>query len=160
MVIRAALPVLLLVLAAPPIRAQVTHSLALTAGASQYDVGGTGTAPIVALRWEVRLDRALILEPGIARSRYGSTTRWFPEGTVQVQVPGRVQPFVGAGVGVSFASNASGSYRRLTLLALAGLRIYVVDRWTVRAELRYREEHPWHMPPDFADWAAGVSYRL
>jgi hypothetical protein len=160
MTIKAALPLLLFVVASAPTHAQVTHSLGLTAGASQYDLGGTGTAPIVALRWEMCLGRALILEPGIARSRYGSTTRWFPEATVQVQVPGRVQPFVGAGVGVSFASNASGSSSDLTLLALAGVRVPVVDRWTVRAELRYREVHPWYMPPDFADWVGGVSYRL
>jgi hypothetical protein len=162
---RAALGVLLFVFASAPSRAQVTHSLALTVGASQYDFGITGTASIVALRWEMRLRRALIVEPGMARVRYGpsgySQTLWFPETTIQVQVPGPVQPFMGAGVGVAFGGSTRTS-GDLTLLVVAGLRVRVVDRCTLRAELRYREVDPRNTPPSnlMADWVGGVSFRL
>ena len=79
-------------------------ALSLSAGVSQFDLSGTGTTNIVALRGEYPLVPALLVEGGmtIARPQQAFSDRGtllMPELQLQLQLPKRVAPFIGLGTG-------------------------------------------------------------
>jgi hypothetical protein len=132
----------------------------LSAGPSEYDLSGSGRTWVVAARTDLPMNRAVILEPGIAlfsyRSQSGNRlTFLLPELSLQGQGRvGAVRPFVGGGIG--FSSTTRGpNQNELTLHAVAGVRIAVSRVWGVRTELRVRSIDPW--AGTTADLTFGIS---
>ena len=147
-----------------PLAAQgLAASVGLAAGAAQYDLAGTGTAPFAAVRVEVEPHRGspVLFEGGIGYLTYAPnlTSRRhhvLPEAMLQLQVPGvRLRPYAGVGAGLSF-SNVAGDMRTdATLSAAAGLRLFATPLWAVRTELRIRAIRPWSGTT--ADWSIGLA---
>ncbi|HUF75024.1 MAG TPA: hypothetical protein VMM35_02040 [Longimicrobiales bacterium] len=130
------------------------------AGTSQYDLAGTGTAPFVALGVDIPVVRRLLLEPGIAYLPYESqagarTHHLLPEIQLQWTGTGRgLRPYLGAGLGASWAIRPGEDRFDPTLSTAAGLRVATDSGWIVRGELRVRAIDPW--TGTSADWGIGV----
>ena len=150
-----------LAFAAPPGSAQQTErALALLAGPSQYDLAGTGTAPFVSARVTLPVARGLLVEPALAylwyESQGGSRIHHLlPEAQLQIRRPGEVvRPYLGIGLGASWASRPAEDEVDLTLSAAGGVRVTVRYGWIVRGELRVRAIDPW--TGTTADWGIGI----
>ena len=134
-------------------------SLSLLAGASSYDLSGTGTtfaaAGHVAWQWKP----ALVLEPGVTYFHYRYATILFPEVSLQAMVPrGPVRPYFGVGAGQTIVVDGGGG-RHLSLHTTLGLRVPVVrDTWGIRGELRVRSPQQWGAVT--ADWMFGLTRRF
>jgi len=158
----------LLTIAAPvAVHAQAANlaqrpALSVSVGAFQYDLSGTGTAPLVAGRVELPLSRFFLVEGGLAVARpeqqffdggtyqisgapIGTTTTYLiPELQLQVQAPlvaGRVAPYLGLGAGIADdrrPSRYGGSQSTMTVSGATGLRYWLSDRMGLRGELRVR----------------------
>lgn len=121
-------------------------ALSVGAGVSQYDLSGTGTAPMLSARVDYPLRRALLLEAGLSAARPeqqfgGRSTLLVPELGVQLQYPARVAPYLGLGVGAAVdvrSGRAGGARTDLTASGAAGVRAWLTDRLGVRGELRVR----------------------
>jgi hypothetical protein len=142
----------------------LVHSAALVAGASQFDLSGTGTTGIVGARFENDIRRWLAVEAAVGFMRpeeqFGSRTLYtIPEGQLQLQFPGRtVRPYLGAGGGYVFASGGRGS--RGTASGSTGFRVALPGNvFDARAELRVRG-----IGETFggaaAEWTLGVGRRF
>jgi hypothetical protein len=146
----------------PVVQGQTEVAAGVVGGAAQYDLSGTGTVPFGGLRVDVVPERAryLVLEAGIHTLRYETQAAdfhrlWFPEGSVQLQLPGRVaRPYLGLGAGHTFGSEGSAP----TLSASVGSRFRVAGSWSLRTELRVRSVDPW--VGTTADWGLGLSRTL
>ncbi|HEX6533270.1 MAG TPA: outer membrane beta-barrel protein, partial [Gemmatimonadaceae bacterium] len=142
-------------------------ALSLSAGVSQFDLSGTGTMAVVAVRGEVPLARVLLLEGGLAMARpqedFGvHSTLLMPEGQLQLQIPRRVAPYlgVGAGLATTFRNAADGgSESHLTLSGAAGVRVALNRAFGLRAELRVRE-FGLRFTGTTADWTLGAAWRF
>jgi hypothetical protein len=76
-----------------------------------------------------------------------------------VQYPGRVlRPFLGAGLGLSYAWGGGASATDLTLTGGIGTRVRLTEVWGARAELRARSIDPFHNT--IAEWTLGVARRF
>jgi hypothetical protein len=122
-------------------------AVSVLAGASPYDLSGTGTAIFGSLRYDVPWGRLVIIEPGLTVLRYENQfdeniTYLLPEVSAHVQVPsGPVRPYLGGGLGFTeFLSGRGGS--ELTLHAAAGVRVLLTDNWGIRGEARLRSIDP------------------
>jgi hypothetical protein len=134
-----------LVIAPQSVRAQLPiPSLSIVGGVSQYDLSGTGSTPIGAVRVDVPLF-VLLAEGslGVMRPKEQSGTRTYviPEVQLQYQLlPMLVRPYIGVGAGV-FRAIAGPDPRRsdMTLSAAAGVRATVpLIGFGLRAEARVR----------------------
>lgn len=140
------------------LQGQTEMSVGLVGGASQYDLSGTGTTGFAALRFDVVPERArfLVFEAGLQYFRYEAQSAdheriWFPEASLQLQLPSRVvRPYVGIGAGYGFSSESEP-----TLSASVGSRFRIASQWSLRTELRVRAVDPW--TGTTADWGLGVS---
>jgi hypothetical protein len=151
--------------AAAPLAAQSGSrgSLSLMAGATNYDLSGTGTVPVAHLALAVRPARAIVIEPSIGHFAYTSQgydmdpDRWVvAEVAVQLQAPnGKVHPFVGVGAGTGWLLPARWE---LSLQASGGVRVDLGPDWGVRGELRVHSIDPFH--GSAADVLVGVSRRV
>jgi len=162
---------LLLVAAATPALAQsgavARPSLSVAAGVSQFDLSGTGTAPVVSARVDYPLGRALIAEGGVAVARPDQqlgarTTLVVPEVGLQLQYPARLAPYVGVGTGAAIdfrGSENGGTDADLTLSGAAGVRAWVTDRMGLRGELRVRGIGR-NFAGSTAEWTAGAAIRF
>jgi hypothetical protein len=119
-------------------------SLAIVGGVSHFDLNGTGSTPIGALRVDVPL-LALVAEGslGVMRPTENDGTRTYviPEAQLQYQLlPILVRPYVGVGAGVFKAVSGPDPRRNdLTLSASAGVRATVpLTGFGFRAEARLR----------------------
>lgn len=142
-------------------------ALSLSAGVSQFDLSGTGTTSIVALRGEYPLVPALLVEGGvtIARPRQALGNRGtllMPELQLQLQLPKRVAPFIGLGTGFAHdgvVARYGGDANRITFSGAAGLRAAITRQVGLRAELRVR-----YFGTGFngttADWTLGAAWRF
>ena len=144
-------------------------SVSLSAGALQYDLAGTGSAPVLAARGELPLSQYFLVEGGLSAARpeqrlRGMTTLLTPEAQLQAQLPLAgpwVAPYVGAGIGAAIDRRAGmlGSQRELTLSAATGVRYWLTEDRGLRAELRLRR-----LGAEFggtaAEWTLGSSWRL
>jgi hypothetical protein len=145
-------------------------SVSLSAGALQYDLVGTGTAPVLAARGELPLTHYFLVEGGLSAARpeqrlRGMTTLLAPEAQLQAQLPLAgpwVAPYVGAGVGAAIDRRTGvvgGTQRDLTLSAATGVRYWLSEDRGLRAELRLRR-----LGADYggtaAEWTLGSSWRL
>jgi hypothetical protein len=120
-------------------------SFGIAGGVSQYDLSGTGTAPIGVVRIDIPL-ATLIAEGSLAAFRPSEQngvrrTYIIPEAQLQFQIlPIFVRPYVGIGAGWFRAvSGAEPRPNDLTLSASAGIRAGLpILPFGIRAELRVR----------------------
>ena len=110
--------------------------LGIAAGPSSYDLGGTGTAPILALGVGIPLAGPLLIEPGVTLLRYKPAlgteiNHIFPEVSLQGQAHlGRYYPFLGVGGGRSLiATGPQPRHNAWTLHAAGGLRVTFSSAW-------------------------------
>ena len=145
-------------------------AVSLAAGAFQFDLSGTGTAPMVAARAEWPLSRFFLAEGGLVVARpkqqFGGTTTFFvPEAQLQAQLPlagGRVAPYLGVGAGYAIDRRTSafgGTRSDPTFSAATGARYWVTDQLGLRAELRVRGVGS-GFGGSAAEWTLGTAWRL
>ena len=125
-----------------------TTLFSIAGGASQYDIGNTGTGIVIATRSPILAGRFAVIEPGITFFSYVNqfsrrTNLLLPEISLQATLPGgRVRPFVGGGIG--FSTYLSGPNRNeLTLHIVSGVRLFLPGTWGISAEVRARTIDPW-----------------
>lgn len=121
--------------------------LSLSAGVSQWDLSGTGTTSMLALRGTMPLSSIVLVEAGFLVMRpeqqFGERTTFVvPEAQLQLQWPlGRFAPYlgIGAGAALDFASEQAGGLDSdLTISGAGGLRLNLTDQWGAQTELRAR----------------------
>ena len=143
--------------AVPSVPAQ--RAVAVLAGVSQYDLSGTGTTPFGAVRFDLPVARAIIVEPGLTllpyEPQFGErVTHILPEVQLQVQRAASVfRPYLGAGLGASWAVRSGEDEVDFTLAGSGGVRLVTQSAWVLRAELRVRVIDPW--VGTTADWSIG-----
>jgi hypothetical protein len=136
-------------------------------GVSQFDLSGTGTAPLFVANaaWELR--RVFLLEAGTSVARLdqdvGTTTLLIPGGQVQAQGRiGNLRPYIGLGAGVALdvRDEAYGGWNtEPAVSASAGLRLWF-KRWlALRAELRLQGIGT-GFEGAVAEWHAGLTGRM
>lgn len=115
----------------PPLPRVPTAGLAVTAGFSSFDLSGTGTASIFALRAATEFGtRFVVGELGIStmspREQFDRRVTYVvPEAQLQLQVPFTVvRPYLGVGIGSWISSEAGDSRRtRVAVSGAAGVRV-------------------------------------
>ncbi len=119
------------------------YAAGIVAGASQFDLSGTGTTALVGARIEAEVRRWLVAEGALGFFRPneqigGRSLYTVPEAQLQIQFPGRLmRPYVGAGGG--YVVGSGGRRTRGTASGSGGLRFAVPgSALDVRAELRVR----------------------
>ena len=138
-------------------------TLSIAAGPSIYDLSGTGTSVAVAGQGAMELLPALVVVPGLTFFSYEAqfadrVSYLFPEVSIQAQLPhGTVRPFLGVGGGGGFVVSGEGESAG-TLHAVAGVRVQLDPRWSLRGELRVRPVDPW--VGNTGDIMFGVGRRL
>jgi len=147
------------------------RALSISAGASQFDLSGLGTAPMAAFRVDLPLGRIVLAEPGVVVARpeqqFGSrTTLVIPEIQLQAQLPlGPVAPYLGVGGGLAmdFRSDAfGGTQTDVTGSVAGGVRWWATQRVGARAELRVRGvgANDGGFTGTAAEWTAGLMWRF
>lgn len=138
--------------AAPAASAQVARrmlppSVSLHAGAFFFDLSGTGTAPMIALRGTRSLSQILVLEGGILAAfpeqQFGERTTFLaPEVQLQFHWPsGWIAPYAGFGAGfvADIASEeVGGTDFDVTMSGAVGVRLALGYRVGVQADARVR----------------------
>jgi hypothetical protein len=154
----------LLGLTVPQAISAQTRALAVVGGAWQYDLSGTGTSGFGGLRLELPVSRTFLIEPGLTYASYSTqfdqgVSYLLPEVQAQLQIPGKwIRPFVGGGVGLSYAWASGTSATDLTLSGGVGLRGRLTEMWSARGELRVRAIDPSH--GSVAEWTLGLARRF
>jgi len=140
--------------------------LTLVAGVSEFDLSGTGHGFIGGARIDVPVRAALILEGAVsvmsAPQAGDTTTVVFPEALVQVQLPRRLAPYLGLGLGVAVDirdEDFGGTQIDPTFIGAAGIRFDLTETAGLRTELRVRG-HETGFVGTTADWTGGVSWRF
>jgi hypothetical protein len=144
-----------------------TRTVSLFAGATQFDLSGTGTTAMVGARADVELNRWFLGELGFGAIRpteqfSSRSTYVFPEVQLQAQLPlAIVRPYIGAGAGFSTAfARGAGSATTCTATLASGLRVLLPGtRTTARAELRVRGIADTFTGAT-ADWTLGLGRRF
>jgi len=159
--------VALLLVTPSVVRAQktlpVANHITVATGVVQFDLSGSGTAPMVSLRDDLSFHRDVLvgeLGVGLFRPTEDLPTRStyvIPEVQLQVQRPsGVVHPYIGAGVGVVYGFQQG---HPATLSASIGARVLPLgSRVGGRVEFRVREIGR-HASASTAEWTAGLSIR-
>ena len=143
------------------------RSLSASVGITQFDLSGTGAAPIAALRLALPVGSLIVLEPGFSVSRpeqqFGSTTTLLiPELAIQLQVPRRVAPYVGLGVGVAAdfrPESAGGGRYGPSVSGAVGVRAAVSPHAGLLSELRVRGIGT-SFGSSTAEWTIGGMWRI
>ena len=139
----------------------------LSAGVSEFDLSGTGTAFTASARVDVPIRPVLLLEAGIgflsADQQFGDTTTvLLPEVQAQVQYPGSLSPYLGLGLGLAadFRDEEDGGTEVDPTFSIAGgVRVAVTEELGLRAELRVRG-HETGFVGTTADITGGLSWRF
>ncbi|MGH7573060.1 MAG: hypothetical protein ACREMK_14650 [Gemmatimonadota bacterium] len=137
-------------------------SLVVLAGASQYDLSGTGWGAFLAGRASFPWIGPVVLEPGIEVFSYESQfvdrhSLLMPG--VQLQLArreGRVRPYGGIGGGVMIDFSESGTHGDWTLSASTGTRFALSQGMDLIGELRLRSLAPWK--GTMADLGVGLGW--
>jgi hypothetical protein len=125
---------------------RLASGIALSAGAADYDLTGSGTTTIIALRADTELRRWLVGELGASALRpkealASRLTYVVPEAQLQLQIrAGVLRPYLGAGGGWFYAIGPNRKFQSaLSASASAGVRIARPNaRFGVQAEVRRR----------------------
>jgi hypothetical protein len=145
-------------------------AVSVNAGAFQFDLSGTGTAPMIAGRAELPVNRYFIAEAGLLAARpeqqFGAKSTFLaPELQLQLQAPladGRIAPYLGAGAGLAMDlrnSRYGGNQTDPTISGATGVRYWLTDALGLRAELRVRGIGS-GFAGSAAEWTLGTSWRL
>lgn len=134
-------------MAAIPGHVTAQKAISLSAGAASYDLSGTGTSAIGALRVELPLARRVDVQLGGGYFWYETQAGrrvgyLLPEGGVQVRPLSMLPAYVGVGAGHALGVKGSPP-NELTLYAALGVDLGNRDGWSVRPELRARAVDPW-----------------
>lgn len=132
------------------------QGVTLGVGASSYDLSGTGTSPVVSVRYDAPVAQRVHWQAGVGFFRYGSqggrnVEILMPEGGVELHALS-FPLYLGAGVGYTFESD--GFEDEPTLYGALGLDLTIAERWALRPELRVRAVDPW--VGTMADFTVGV----
>lgn len=140
------------------------YAIGLVGGISQFDLSGTGTTGVVAVRADFNARSWFVVEGGLSlfrpQEQFGKQLSYaIPEVQIQLQLPTRgVRPYLGVGVGSILASGGPGAQRMVS--GAGGLRIAVPDtRVDLRAELRVRGIGE-SFTGSIAEWTFGGGYRF
>ena len=137
-----------------------------------YDLGGVGRLLGVGELngIAIRMTRALTSNVNIelrslfARPRHefggGSGTLFMPEAQLQYHwTVGRLEPFVGAGLGTTALSSSGLTNWYPTASAAGGTAVRLTDRFAVTSEVRVHG-HGWRFTGATGEFSAGVAWRL
>jgi hypothetical protein len=144
-------------------------AVSMSGGAFAYDLSGTGTVPMLAVRAELPLTRFTLVEGGLTAARpdqqFGARTTFLaPEAQLQLQLPlagGRVAPYLGAGAGAALdfrGRQFGGTQADLTASAAGGLRAWLTEQVGLRAEMRVRGIGR-GFTGSAAEWTLGAAWR-
>jgi hypothetical protein len=163
---------ILLVSGAGPARAQDSSwgELSVTAGLVDYDLSGTGKTAGFAIRTKKDLTPSLGLELRGLFARpcqqfqsckdVGPATLFVPEAQLQYRWnAGRLEPFVGAGLGLSALRSAVHTDVDPTVSFSAGTAVRLTDRLALNTEFRLRG-HEFRFVGSSTEINAGLSWRL
>ena len=147
-----------------PSSARVT----IAGGVTEFDIAGSGTAPVFAVRADLGIARWLVIEPSLSYAPvdqdFGDSRLFLPEIQAQLQWPlGPIAPYLGVGAGYLIEVPEDDDVERdneSTFSGAAGLRVDVTERVGARGELRLRATSIDDFSGTLADWTAGLSYRL
>lgn len=119
-------------------------TLSVLAGVFQFDLSGTGMAPMLAVRAATPVRSTVLLEGGITAARldeqFVERTTWlFPEVQAQLQASwGGIAPYVGLGGGLGVALRDGDSDVEPTLSGSVGVRAALGGRVGLHGEARLR----------------------
>jgi hypothetical protein len=107
--------------------------ITLAAGLMGFNLDGSGSTAVSALRADFPLSRVFTIEAAVARGRpeerLGTSTIYFPEVQLQAGAPlGRVTPYAGAGFGIYRLVGPTGANSDVTFSGGAGARVALTDR--------------------------------
>ena len=157
--------------AAPAAQAQgALQDIKLSASAIDFDLSGTGktTGVVASVTRTLTPHVALELRSVFARpcqqfqscKDAGPATLIAPEAQVQYRwSAGRLEPYVGAGLGASMLRSAVHTDWDPTMSFAAGTGVRLTDRLAVTGEVRLRG-HGWRATGTTAEIAAGLAWRL
>ncbi len=139
------------ILVPPAGRAQSGDIAEIVAGASAYDLSGTGTSAFYAARVLVSLHDYVAVEPALEYFGYeaqsGDRVHYLlPELQLQARVPlarGAVIPYVGVGPGFAVPLTSGSGETESTLSAALGARIRLSPTVGILGEARLRSVRPW-----------------
>jgi hypothetical protein len=122
------------------------RSASLSAGASFFDLSGTGVAPMLAARGAFPLNRLFAIDGGMIAAfptqQFGKTTTFLvPEAGLEFQLPLRIAPYIGADIGRAFdlrSGDIGGTRNEASYSGALGARAWVTLRTGIRAEFRVR----------------------
>ena len=139
-------------------------TLTAAAGLSQWDLSGTGSSVLLAVRADRPLGPPWLLGEGSlatfhADEQDGGSTFLIPEAQLQLQLPRAVAPYLGAGAGAFGRIGGAGTHESvLTTSAAVGLRVWsLVPRAVLRGELRLRGVGS-EFTGSAAEWTAGIGW--
>jgi hypothetical protein len=122
------------------------EALAISVGAFNFDLSGTGTTPSLAVTADWAVTDHLLIEGGSVFAwpdqRIGRTTYIIPEAQLQYRWQlGRFMPFVGGGAGAALDFRdrlIGGTQTDLALSTGGGLRARLTESLGIRGEFRLR----------------------
>jgi opacity protein-like surface antigen len=143
---------------------ETRYALGVSAGVSQFDLSGTGTAGLIALRLELEAKKWFVIEASTSLFRADSdvglkTLYTIPEMQAQLQLPlSALRPYFGVGIGAVVGSGRIGATRSLS--GSSGIRAKVPHtRIDLRGELRVRGIGD-SFSSSAAEWTLGAAYRF
>lgn len=140
-------------------------SIVFGGGVMDYDLSGTGKAPVFGARVTRDLGANFVFEGGFAfakpEQQFGPSTLWAPEALLQYQFPvGRFRPYLGAGIGaIRESGDAIETDWTPTVVFAGGSRVNLNDRVGLFGELRIRGID-WDFVGTTADITGGLVIRL
>jgi hypothetical protein len=141
-------------------------TLTAAAGVSQWDLSGTGSSVLLAVRADRPLGPLWLLGEGSLSTfrtdeQGGSVSYIVPEVQLQLQVPRAIAPYLGFGAGAfrrDGADAANVDQSVLTTSGAVGIRLWgLIPRAVLRAELRVRGVGE-HFTGSAAEWTGGVGW--
>lgn len=119
-------------------------TLSIAAGASFFDLSGTGAAPMVAVRGGLPLGSLFALDGGVvaawpAQQFKAFNTLLIPEVGMELHLPTRVAPYLGADVGraMNFRRGLADAHD-ISYSAALGTRVWITERRGLVGEFRLR----------------------
>jgi hypothetical protein len=167
--VRSIFAAVVLALSMPAIASAQSERTAVSAnfGVMQFDLSGTGEAPMFAVRFDQELGNIFLAEAGFLFARpkqqFGAKTNLFiPEVQLQAQFPARFAPYLGVGAGMAFdfrGERFGGTESNVTVSGAGGVQLRFNDRFGARGELRVRGIGS-EFSGSAAEWTLGANFRL
>lgn len=134
-------------------------------GRSEYDLSGTGSGNVVAIRADLPITRRFLIQPSLTYLADDPEFErdfklYLPEVQAQFEpLRTRVRPFLGVGAGFAWESlPVVDDEFEATLSTAVGVRANLTRGWGAVGELRVRAVRPW--TGTTADLTIGVARRL